>query len=150
MVIYYMDFTAPLPLFLISASHSGAKTLSFQRPGRWNQSKKTLKWPTLFYSVFWSNGLAETNFLNADENNLLHLCHYSLRELKGSKICVSFKKTANVIDVKFRVVSLTNSRSLPFKKLSWPPVLESNWSKLVLHFSFKMERICLWSSLGMN
>lgn len=78
---------------------------------RWNQSKETPKWSTLFYWTFWSKGLAERNFVKVDENNLLHLCHCSLRESKGSNIHMSFKKIASVRNAKFRVVSLTNSSS---------------------------------------
>lgn len=112
MVICYMDFTAPLPFshFCFIFWHQNH---FFVKAERWNQSKKSPKWSSLSYWIFWSNGLAERNLVNVDENNLLHLCHCSLRELRISNICTSFKKIANVtVNVKFRVVSLTNSNSL--------------------------------------
>lgn len=79
----------------------------------WNQSKESPKWSSLSYWIFWSNGLAERNFVNADENNLLHLCHCSLTELKGSNIHMSCKKTADVIvNMKYKIRSLRNSSSI--------------------------------------
>lgn len=104
-----------LCLSLISVSYSGARTISLWRQNYEIRVRNLPSGPVYLIEYFgpmvWQR---ETlYFVNADENNLLRLCHCSLTELKGSNIHMSCKKTANVIvNVKYKIRTLRNSSSI--------------------------------------